>query len=651
MKEGIGKRAGAGLALLAVILVFLIYYVLHKPFGPAFAAAAARAAQSVMLTGAIVTACGGFGRWLLGKDGGTSLAGLAMQAALGLGVASLMMLLLGAVGLFEAWAGLLLLAVLLVAFRGESWAWLKGWRGIRETLDGRLSRALAALTLSILLLALAEALAPPVHFDALVYHLALPQTFVRQGGLVFVPESPYWGFPLSTELLYTWGMILGGEQAAAVLGWSMGLLALLGTLGFALAYGTTAAWIAVAVLLSGKTLASSPGWAYSDWMAALQGVALLIALSRWRAEGGWRSTAIAGFMAGLAIGVKYTAGVVLVAGMAALLLDARGLKRWRETFIFLAAAALAVAPWLVKNAIGAGAVLYPMTGQTAWISPESRAFFRGEASATPLLDSLLIPLAATLKGIEGGPGFSASLGPWMVGLLVGWFYLSRARRKETLWLARFVLAGWLVWAVASRLSPLLVQSRLYFALFPAWAALAALGFEGFNRLRLGRIRLGRLIAALVAFSLTLTTISVALDAIGGRTIAGALRLIPASEYRLTRLGAYEIAMAQVRDLPEGSRVLNLWEPRGYYCQPVCIPDYWIDRWYASRRRLGEPARILDSWKELGITHVLLNAAGERFVQQDDARFTESDWAALSHLEASLEPIASVGDAYVLFRVP
>src|SRR6185436_11450477 len=46
------------------------------------------------------------------------------------------------------------------------------------------------------------------------------------------------------------------------------------------------------------------------------------------------------------------------------------------------------------------------------------------------------------------------------------------------------------------------------------------------------------------------------------------------------LGVYSNAMRQLADLPEGSTVRFMWEPRAYYCPKTvtCLPDILFDYW-------------------------------------------------------------------------
>ena len=65
----------------------------------------------------------------------------------------------------------------------------------------------------------------------LMYHLALPDAYLRQARVSYLPWHAMSGMPQTTELLYAWAMALGGPQAAAALGWTFGLVSMLGLLG------------------------------------------------------------------------------------------------------------------------------------------------------------------------------------------------------------------------------------------------------------------------------------------------------------------------------------------------------------------------------------------------------------------------------------
>ena len=94
----------------------------------------------------------------------------------------------------------------------------------------------------------------------------------------------------------------------------------------------------------------------------------------------------------------------------------------------------------------------------------------------------------------------------------------------------------------------------------------------------------------------------------------------------------------------------LWEPRGFYCWPACIPDAWIDQWYVARRTLGSPQAIRQAWASQGMTHLLLFNAGMDYVRNNDQRYSEEDWAELDELLQGLTPVEKIGGGYTLFRM-
>jgi hypothetical protein len=659
MKVMTRKRRWARLGLAGGLVVGWLaaieaaYYIPHKPFGPETTAGIAAAAVDLAVAAAILAVAGGLGRRLAPTAHPDSLAALALQTSLGLGVCSLAILCVGVVGGLRSWVGWTALVAGLILLRRSILSWLGGWRDIGAELrsGGAFVRGIAALSGIILVAALAEALAPPIHFDALVYHLALPQEFLAHHSIALTPDNPYWGMPLGTEMLYLWAMALGRPQTAAALGWMMGVAALVGVVGLGRGFGKIVAWTAVAALLCGETLATSLGWAYADWLTALHGVAMLIALDAWRTRQDLRWAGLAGVLGGLAFGAKYTAGLALVAGVAFVFAAPRRPRQWKAAAVLVGAGLAAGAPWLLKNLLYSGAPLYPFFGASAWIHPLRQEFFRGQAGGESLWRAVLAPALASLQGVEDAPGYSASIGPLMLGLLPGLLALRRRTVRAVAPLAAFVLVGWAGWGAASLLSVRLAQPRLHYLLFPAWAIVAGLGYQGLRRLRLPGIRFGRLGGALVVLSLTISALNSAVGAVRARSLATVFGLVSPTEYVTSRLGAYALAMQTVHELGPEAVVVSLWEPRGLYCWPTCLPDVWLDRWWEARQTLAEPTGILEAWKEQGITHVLLNRAGMDFIRAEDSRYSSQDWAVFQGLLDGLPPVARLGAGYELFLVP
>jgi hypothetical protein len=202
--------------------------------------------------------------------------------------------------------------------------------------------------------------------------------------------------------------------------------------------------------------------------------------------------------------------------------------------------------------------------------------------------------------------------------------------------------------VAARLSGYLIQSRLYFSLFPAFALLAGAGFQSMEAIRLPGVRLGRVAGALVLLVFGFTAIQVGETAIRRGALQKLLALKDEASYLDDNLGWYGPAARATRDLPAGSRALMLWEPRSLYCAPVCLPDEVLDRWLNDLRAAGSADRVLQNWQEAGVTHLLYNRFGADYVRREDLRYKASDWQALDELLARLPAPADFGGAYLLY---
>lgn len=638
------------------------YYVFHKPFTPEFVISLMRAAWVVAVDAAIMTLAGGLGVRLLPGFDLHPLANLALQAAFGAGCLALGVLGFGALGLFYPGVGAAALILLALLLRKEVLDWLRGWRSVRTvwSSSGRIGKALGVTLAAVFVCTLWTALAPPLKFDALVYHLALPAGYLGAHRINYVPENMFWGMPQNAEMLYTWGASLGGLSAGPVLGWMAGLLTVLGLLGLITQkLAADAGWAGAAALLCGFTLAAGLSWGYADGWTVFFGLGFLICMVVWDQERRDSLLGLAGLLAGFALGAKYTAGVLLVSGAALVLIRRRaslqeGLKSlaW-----FCLPALLAFSPWLAKNFLATGNPIYPLLFPGGAMTPERIAFYHGGRPWGNWLDVFFLPLRSALWGAEGGPGYSASIGPLMLGFslaaVLGWNSRPRAERGAVSTALVILLAAFLVWMAVGRFSIYLLQSRLYLAVFPAYAFLAAAGYAGLSRIKSGGVRLGVIAGALALLVTGFTAVELGLYTLDQSPARQVLGLETEESYLARNLGWFEPAMGALGALPAGSRVLMLWEPRSLYCQPLCMPDEVLDRWLVERHTPGldgQPGAILQRWADQGFTHVLYYKLGAEFQKVHAPHYQGDDWLALEQLLAGLEFQASFGDTYVLYRL-
>lgn len=656
------------LLLVWVALSIAFYYVTHKPWGTGQPAALAAALADVLLAGGLIGFAGGFGSLLLKHFLPTAkLERPVLALALGIGAGSLTLLLVGLSGLYTTWLAYLALLVGILLLRRHILAWLGEMAAIVKAGSqwSGLERVTFVFVVCLLAFNLLRALAPPVKWDSLVYHLELPRLYLERGRLYFTPENFYGGFPQVAELWFVWGMALRAGSTAVVYSWAVGATAFIGVEVLARRISASIPrWLAPAVLLSGFSFSHSLSWAYVDLFVMLFGVCLWLSLLNYVENNRRSDLFLMGIMAGLAIGAKYTSAVLLPLVGLALLYDAvvrRSSMRKLvvEALWLTAVVTIMIVPWIAKNWILAGNPAYPFISFDKTVDPWQHTFRSGPPPQRNLLDDLILPVDATLSGIEnaivvGRPEYGASLGPLMLalipGLLIGWKnYSVEERRKLKLMLAA---AGgtWLVWAAASHFADELMRPRHYFGVFPVLAALAATGFQAAAGVSLPGVRLGRVLAVLTSFALLLSGLAEVDYLTTNNPLPVILGRQSQADFLRQELGVYADAMEAVNRLPDGSVVLFLWEPKVYYCMQECISDGKIDNWWALLQAGGDSVGVTRLLEERGVTHVLIYDGGLNLLTQS-GELAQDEWQALQAFRAErLALVETIDNYYSLYAL-
>ncbi len=673
-------RVGIVIALLWVFVVIASYYIRHKPFvapwGPDPDAASLTPALAALsgLAGAglVLAAAAGVGLVATRSLGVTAAERLVWSAALGLGALSLAALGLGAAGLLRSEVLWPLTILLLAATARPLWrAARAAWRDASWRPAGRLQVWLAAFCALTVAATLIWAVMPPTAYDALVYHLTGPRLWLESGAVSHPLDLPYLGFPELVEMLFTWGMGLAGERAAAPIHLFFGLLAVgaLVTAGRRW-LGGAAGWVAAAVLLSAETVVLVAGWAYVDVGLLVYSTLAFLALARAKEDGAYdrRWILISGAMAGFALSTKYTA-LATILGLAAVLPvgkfgDGQARQAWKETLrslLLLTGVALVIwLPWMVKNLVLTGNPTYPFFfGGIYWDDWRAWWYDRpGTGLAGEPLRLLTAAWDVTVWGVEGGAGYSATIGPLFLALApllaLSWRRLPDERRRWLRLALIFFVVQYSFWLWGLARSALLQQTRLLFPAFGVLALISAAAVAGLRSLPRGPLDLGWVVRGAVAGVLVLALANTAYSLAAGRPVSVLLGAVSEDEYLRWRLGwHYEAIEAVNRVAGSDETVLFLWEPRTYYCEAHCLPDALLDRWLHAAQVHGHDAEaIAEAWRSQGVTHVLMSDVGYEYITR--AGFdpiTAQDRAALDELiDGHLEPLLDLGGAYTLYEL-
>ncbi len=614
-----------GLAVLGGAVTLLIfYYWVHKPLTPAFGWVLRWVSLDLRAGGLVVVAGGSLGRRLNPVDVPHTSERVALEGSIGLGVLAWLVLGLGLTGFVQPLILWLLLVIVLAITTPAAFIWSRDvlhviGRGLRQVRT-RWERFLLGLLFFWLVTALLAALAPPFAWDALMYHLVGPQRALASGTFSGYTDNHYLGFPQGVESLFTLAVgLFDRATAAAPLHFAFGILGLMGMLGLVRRFADVAtALLAAALLLGGYSMWLLFTWPYVDLAVFAYSVGALIALIHWQANPNWRWLVVVGACAGLAIGVKYTAGLILLGAGVVILVNST--QRIRDVVLLGGMTGLFYVPWALRGVLLYANPVYPFVfGGLGWDEARASAFATGGGllMSEDAWQLAILPFAATVFGVEKGPVYSFAVGPWLfvapLSLLLGWRFLpstARPMAKVAAWAGLPMLIAWVVLGAFTGLG---AQTRLMMPLLPIAAILGALGFFSLGRWPVRPVNIGFVIHALLVMTLIFSTIEVTGSVVRDGVARVLLSTQSGQAYLQTNLGTYAIAMQQLGALPDEARVLLLWEPRAYYCPVDCTPDPISgDLWTRALRVQDDPRAVFASWHDEGYTHVLLSEAGLRF---------------------------------------
>ena len=347
----------------------------------------------------------------------------------------------------------------------------------------RASRPWLAVALVAMAFGLVASLAPEKEYDALWYHLNLPRLWLEAGRPVDLVHEYVSLYPMTWELVFGAGLVLGGAVGAKLLHFIC--LPLLASIVWSAArrYLPTSPAVAVALTVTAPTLLWESSTAYVDLALAFQTAAASYALARY-AETNERAWAVmAALQFGGAAATKHLGAIFTMLALAAYVSWSwwRGsspIPAARRALLIGVAAALIPLPWYARSAIASGNPVFPELFSLFGAFPPERwdaltergldGFKSRFGIGRSWIDLLRLPWDVTVHGAR----FGGSIGPLFL-LLVPAAWLARRHRRAVGLLSAFVAAYVLVWA-----SPVSsFQMRFLMPIVAPAALLAAAGLD------------------------------------------------------------------------------------------------------------------------------------------------------------------------------
>ena len=585
------------------------------------------AAFSLVL--ALLALCAGVGRFALTQCRVTlnqPLEALSFSTALGAGLVATSILVCGLLSALEA--PVLGLLVLVWAFlaRKELGALpslcAQSWSVLR-TRTGVVGLSIAG---AIGLFMISQALAPPIDWDSLMYHLRVPAQFAQEGRVYLTEDNLNGAFVGLVHMLYVPLLALGSSAGPALVSAVLALLLGAAVLAFCVRFldGPTSA-LSLSLLSGSTILLLTAITARVDVTLAfyvfLAHYALLMALSESSRRAYFYLSAV---LLGLAVGIKYLAlAYVLALGPLILWVVGSPPRRLAASVRALVVFALlfigGALPWLAKNWILFGAPLYPYLAERRmdpWlaalygdgripptVNPEAFAILSHIRAPFNLLDLFLAPARLTVES-------EAALYVFNPILLALPLLVVFARNRAVNWLAIPALVYGVLVVMA------FPATNLRY-LIPAIAPLTIVTASVAVRLvrRVCPVKVASVLVVLLA-ALALVPVGKTMylwlsdgwlsDGEPWRYLTGASS---GQEYLGNNLPPYADNVAFVnRYVPKDGHILMLFDARGYYFHRRVIQDSLVTNWSL----LAPKTAGGDCLREAGITHVLINWASAMY---------------------------------------
>jgi hypothetical protein len=582
---------------------------------------------ALALAATILITALGWGRLILHRLDLTALTAAEVNLfsmAIGLGVLGYGVLALGLMGLLHPWAiGAWLAASMLITRRTWRQAWTAAptlWPRVQRSWRGasNFQRALVVIAVATVGLALLQALTPVWDYDGQMYHLQGPRLWLQAGRITLLPDVWQANGPATLDLVYAIGLAFDADTAAKVLHLACGVLVAGAAFTFARRFlSPTAAWLALAILLTAPMMPLVASWAYTDLGWALyEFLALYAVILIGRSETAARSDLVlAGLCAGLALGLKYQAAAQ--AGLLAIYImrQARG-AGWRQVIgrvmVFGATAAVVAAPWYLKNWALSGNPIYPFVwGGPGWDQRRLDMLFNflnGFGPGHAPIDYLLLPVRVYVQRATFTTAFGGMEWPSVFFLLIG-LYPLRWWERPLRGVLVLTLARCVVWAAGSQ------QLRFMIPVFPALSVLTAEVMTSWIDRSTGlRSRLTQGVTLTLA---AVTPVMLALFSAQFPPLAVLMGTASKADF-LGPIGTYRaLQFAQARLSPD-QRLMMMWDGRGYYCDQRCLADPEQSQWtqVAAAARFDVTA-VTAALRARGFTHLLFAPTNADFIIQRD----------------------------------
>jgi hypothetical protein len=470
---------------------------------------------------------------------------------------------------------------------------------------------------------------PPFEWDSLVYHIYVPKVYAEAHGFVYLPRLAYSSMPLGAEMMFTWAYLWDGIGCAAAVAPLVNSLMIVATWRIARRYVDNL-WATAA----GALLFVTPAFliyfpsAYVDMiLGAFALMSLFIYLRGLKTYG---DAALAGFLLGAALGVKYTGVYPLIALAPILAVDVvRRRVSGRHLAAFLAIAFLTFLPWVGKAFVERGNPVFPSCYNifggrdvSPVVAEKVLTWQKGIGMGRGPEDYALLPYRVSFEADAGYERFDGIILPFsIVTLILSLIWFRRWR------LITYTAVYFGAWAfIASQ------QLRFLSAAYGTFAILAAGVFARVTAPFKGLAR------AAIIFVLIGSGIAFGYATAGpgvGYYVPDAVSYImtrDAEKYLLRTTPVYPADEFVNQTLPEDAVILMIFNDHLLYLKRNVIYDSFFEASETLTRvaELNTPSEVAHYVEGLGATHIFTGRFASSYFWSHYAHSTRVLWEAYLH---------------------
>ena len=518
---------------------------------------------------------------------------------------------------------------------------------------------------AVALFMVSMALTPPLDWDVLMYHLRVPAQFLKQGRIYLPEDNLHTAYVGLAHMLYIPLMAFGSQSGPALVSAFFALALGLAVFEFCVQFlsETTAGlslcslWASTFILLTAITPRVDVTLAFFLFLAHY---ALLKALSRSSSQPVFYLSAC---LLGLATGVKYLA---IVNGLALVPLIVRtawfrrgGLVRTVRNLAIFSILCLGTAfPWLAKNWLLLGSPLYPFLS-TPRIEPWLAGFYPNQSDAFPIIHETVrwlgqVSAPFNILTLIKAPG---ALSVEAEGAL---YYTNPIFLLLPLWVILIWRNGILNWLMVSAVSyviilalysPHSVVRYLIPAVAPFTIVSVHIAERAWQRLVPSRRAVGLSVLIFVIASLPFGIIvkaclsgAYALQYVTGKISSESY--IRRNPFPLGNPAYGEMVYYVNRNLPKESRVLLIYEARGYYFNVPVIQDNVLTNWPLLARTEAAAKCLRSS----GISHLIVGVGALEYYVSRGMDPQVLQWDAFQEFSRRCLTTVHYGGGFILYRV-